>query len=124
MTPTRWFALGCVLAGAGIALGAFGAHGLRSRIPAERLAVYETGVRYHLVHALALLAVAWSAERLPARPTEAAGWLFTAGVLVFSGSLYALAISGIRWLGAITPIGGVCFLSGWAILAWTAFRAR
>ena len=118
-----WFAAGAVLSGLGVLIGAFGAHGLRDRVTADMLAVFETGVRYHLIHGLAVLAVAWAASRWPNAWIGAAGWLFVAGVVVFSGSLYILAISGARWWGAVTPIGGVCFLAGWAALAVGALRA-
>jgi len=87
------------------------------------LATFETGVRYHLFHALGLLAVAWAATRWPGGSVVAAGWLFVAGTLIFSGSLYLLAITGVRWLGAITPFGGVCFLAGWLVLAWRTLGA-
>ena len=105
----------------GVTLGAFGAHGLRSRLSADMLAVFETGVRYHMYHALAILAVAALAARIEGRLITAAGWSFTAGILIFSGSLYVLALSGITVLGAITPIGGVAFLVGWACLAIAAW---
>ena len=118
-----WFAAGAVLSGLGVLVGAFGAHGLRDRVTADMLAVFETGVRYHLIHGLAVLAVAWAAARWPNAWIGAAGWLFAAGIVVFSGSLYILAISGVRWWGAVTPIGGVCFLAGWAALAVGALRA-
>jgi uncharacterized membrane protein YgdD (TMEM256/DUF423 family) len=118
----RWFAWGAWLAGAGVVLGAFGAHALRSRVSAEMLAVWETASRYHLVHALALLATAWAAERWPGGWTSSAGWLFVAGILVFSGSLYLLAWTGARGLGAITPIGGVCFIAGWISLGLAALK--
>ena len=117
-----WFGTGAALAAVGVALGAFGAHGLKSRVSPEMVTVWETGVRYHLVHALGLLAVAWAVERWPA--AGVAGWLFVAGTAVFSGSLYLLALSGQRWLGAITPLGGLAFIAGWLVLAWAAFRAR
>ncbi len=117
-----WFVAGAISGFLGVAVGAFGAHGLKSRVPADLLAVFETGVRYHLVHALALLAVAWAAERWPGTATGVAGVLFLAGIVVFSGSLYLLVLTGQRWLGAITPIGGVCFLAGWLALAWAAWR--
>ena len=117
-----WFATGALLAGVGVGLGAFGAHGLRSRVSPEMVAVWETGVRYHLVHALGLLAVAWAVERWPA--AGLAGWLFVAGTLVFSGSLYLLVLTGQRWLGAITPLGGLAFMAGWLWLAWVAWRTR
>ncbi len=118
-----WFAAGAVLSGLGVLVGACGAHGLRDRVTADMLAVFETGVRYHLIHGLAVIAVAWAASRWPSAWIGAAGWLFAAGIVVFSGSLYILAISGVRWWGAVTPIGGVCFLAGWAALAVGALRA-
>jgi uncharacterized membrane protein YgdD (TMEM256/DUF423 family) len=99
----------------GVALGAFGAHGLRERLAPGMLEVYKTGVLYHLIHAVALLAVGLGAERL-ARP-RAVGTLWVAGVVIFSGSLYALAITGIGMLGAITPIGGLLLMAGWVTLA-------
>ena len=117
-----WFATGAVLCALGVLLGAFGAHGLQKRVTPDMLAVYETGVRYHLVHALGLLAVAWATSRWPNGWTGAAGWLFVAGILIFSGSLYLLAVTGTRWLGAITPIGGLCLTAGWIALAIGALR--
>jgi uncharacterized membrane protein YgdD (TMEM256/DUF423 family) len=116
-------AVGAIAAGLAVAAGAFGAHGLRGRIDADMLAVFETAARYQMYHALALFAVAWTVERWPASPAAVAGWCFVAGIVVFSGSLYALALTGTRWLGAITPLGGLAFLAGWAILAWVALRA-
>ncbi len=118
-----WFATGAALCGLGVVLGAFGAHGLRARVTPEMLAVFETGVRYHLIHALGLLAVAWAASRWPGGWPGAAGWLFVAGIAIFSGSLYLLVMTGARWLGAITPIGGLCLIAGWAVLAVGALRA-
>jgi uncharacterized membrane protein YgdD (TMEM256/DUF423 family) len=88
------------------------------------LAVFETGVRYQLVHALALLAVAWASTRWASGAIRAAGWLFVVGVFLFSGSLYAMCLTGVRMLGAITPIGGVAFIAGWLCLAWGAWRGR
>ena len=106
-----------------MALGAFGAHALKARLAPEQLAVYEVGVRYHMYHALALLAVAWACTRWPGSNTvTASGWLFVAGTVLFSGSLYLLALTGTRWLGAITPIGGVLWLVGWGCLAFGAWR--
>ena len=118
-----WFAAGAALCGLGVVLGAFGAHGLRARLAPEILAVYETAVHYHLIHALGLLAVAWAAGRWPGAWVTAAGWLFVAGIVLFSGSLYLVAITGPRWLGAITPVGGTCFILGWVLLAGAALRA-
>ena len=118
-----WFATGAVLCGVGVIFGAFGAHGLRDRLSADMLAVFETGVRYHLIHSLALLAVAWASSKWPGFYISAAGWCFLVGIMIFSGSLYILAISGIRWLGAITPIGGLGLIVGWGLLAVGALKA-
>ena len=118
-----FFALGSVAAFIGVALGAFAAHGLKSRLDPAMLATFETGVRYHMYHALALLGVAWACTRWPGTWTNAAGWLFVAGIVVFSGTLYALALTGTRWLGAITPLGGLAFLAGWLCLAWAAAKS-
>jgi uncharacterized membrane protein YgdD (TMEM256/DUF423 family) len=107
-----------------VAAGAFGAHALQKRLPADLLAVFETGARYQMYHALALVLVGLLAARASSSALHAAGWLFTAGVVLFSGSLYALALSGVRVLGAVTPFGGLCMLAGWALLAWSAFRGR
>lgn len=118
-----FFILGTALAGLSVALGAFGAHGLRDRVEAAMLANFETGARYHMYHALALIAVAWAAQRWPTSPLPAiAGWLFVAGIVLFSGSLYAMALTGQRWLGAVTPFGGVAFIAAWALLAYLAWR--
>ena len=117
----RTFILIAALAGfLGVALGAFGAHGLRARLSPEMLAVFETGVRYHLVHAVALLALAGLMNRLNGWLVTTAGWLFVAGIVLFSGSLYLLALTGVTILGAITPLGGLAFLAGWACLAFAA----
>ena len=113
--------LGAVSAFVAVALGAFGAHALRTRLVPDMLSVFEVGVRYQLYHALALLAVGAVAGRLPGGAVAAAGWLFVAGTVLFSGSLYLLALTGHRWLGAVTPLGGVAFLAGWAALAWGAW---
>jgi uncharacterized membrane protein YgdD (TMEM256/DUF423 family) len=120
---TRTFLLLGALSGAiSVAAGAFGAHGLKARLSPDMLAVFETGARYQMFHALGLVGAAWAAERLPGAAANAAGWLFVAGTVIFSGSLYALTLSGVRALGAITPIGGVCFIAGWIALAWAAVR--
>ncbi|MBB1518895.1 DUF423 domain-containing protein [Aquipseudomonas guryensis] len=107
----------------GVALGAFAAHGLKARLSAEYLAVFQTGVQYQLVHALALFGVALLAAHLPGRLLAAAGSLFVLGILLFSGSLYALTLSGIGKLGMITPLGGLAFLGGWLCLGLAAWRA-
>jgi uncharacterized membrane protein YgdD (TMEM256/DUF423 family) len=116
----RTFLLAGAVAGLiAVGFGAFGAHGLRGRLTPEMLAVFETGVRYQMYHALALLLVAALAPRLAGNAGHAyraAGWLFVAGITLFSGSLYLLAVTGVTILGAITPIGGVAFLAGWASL--------
>jgi uncharacterized membrane protein YgdD (TMEM256/DUF423 family) len=118
-----FFALGAVLGGLGVAAGAFAAHGLRDRLTPDLLVVFETAARYQMYHALALLGVAWACGRWPGTMTVAAGWCFVAGIAVFSGSLYVLAFSGVRWLGAVTPLGGVAFLLGWTLLAVAALRS-
>jgi uncharacterized membrane protein YgdD (TMEM256/DUF423 family) len=115
--------LGAVSAFVAVAAGAFGAHGLRARLAPDLLAVFETAARYQMYHALALLAVAWVAARWPGPLPQWAGWLFVVGTVLFSGSLYALALTSVRWLGAITPLGGVAFLAGWLCLALAARRA-
>lgn len=118
LTPGRLLRLGAALAAVGVAVGAFGAHGLRPRITPERLAVFETGVQYHLVHALGLLAAAWAAHAAPqAGGPRWAGTLFALGIVLFSGSLYALVLTGVTLWGAVTPFGGVAFIAGWLALA-------
>lgn len=109
--------LGSVAGLLAVAVGAFGAHALRGRLGGDMLNTFEIGARYHMYHALALLAVAWVASRWPGPAASAAGWLFVAGIVLFSGSLYLLALTGHRWLGAVTPLGGLCFLGGWLALA-------
>ncbi len=111
-----FFLVGSGSAFLAVALGAFGAHGLKTRLSPEMLGVFEVGVRYQMYHALALLAVAWACGRWPGGLTTAAGWLFIAGTVIFSGSLYLLSTSGVRWFGAITPVGGLAFLAGWIVL--------
>lgn len=115
-----FFGLGGLSAFIAIAAGAFGAHGLRARLAPELLAGFETAARYQMYHALGLLAAAWATTRWPGSLPLWAGWLFAAGTLIFSGSLYTLALTGVRWLGAITPLGGLCFLAGWLCLALAA----
>lgn len=106
-----------------VALGAFAAHGLKAQLSPEYLTVFQTGVHYQMVHALALFGVALLAERLPGRLVKAAGTLFVVGILLFSGSLYALTLSGLSKLGMITPLGGVSFLAGWLCLGLAALRS-
>lgn len=124
-TPANWFgAIGAIFGFLGVAAGAFGAHALANKLEPRLLHAFEVGARYQLVHAVALLAVAWIASRHPGGAAQWSGWMFVAGVTVFSGSLYALALTGVRWLGAITPIGGVALLVAWALLAVAFFRAN
>ena len=117
-----FFALGSRSALIAVAAGAFGAHTLGDRLSADMLATFETGARYQMFHGLALLGTAWAVTRWPGPLTTAAGWLFVAGTIIFSGSLYALSLSGVRWLGAITPLGGIAFIGGWLCLVLAAWR--
>lgn len=114
--------LGAALAGLSVAAGAFGAHGLRDVLSPDMLANFETAARYQMYHALALVLLGAIADRLPARAVNWIGWLFIAGIILFSGSLYLMAFTGLRVLGAITPLGGVAFIAGWALLAVAALR--
>jgi len=115
-----FFSLGSASAFLAVAAGALGAHALRGRLGPDSLSVFETAARYQMYHALALLAVSWASTRWSESLTQSAGWLFTVGTVLFSGSLYGLAFTGVRWLGAITPLGGVAFLAGWICLALSA----
>lgn len=122
MERTLWIA-GAAMAGLSVAIGAFGAHALRARLESARIATFETAVQYHMLHALALLAAAALMGRVQSQNLLlASGWLFAAGIFLFSGSLYALAITGITWLGAITPLGGVAFIGGWLCLGMAAWK--
>jgi uncharacterized membrane protein YgdD (TMEM256/DUF423 family) len=116
-----FFVAGAISGFIGVALGAFAAHGLKARLSPEVLSIFEIGVRYQMYHALALIGAAWAYSRWPGPAALAAGWLFVAGTIVFSGSLYLLALSGMRWLGAVTPFGGLAFLAGWICLAAAAW---
>ena len=118
-----FFGLGSILAGIAVGLGAFGAHGLRGILSPEDLVTFETGVRYQMYHALALLGVAWAVTQWETSLLEWSGWLFVLGILVFSGSLYILVLTGQRWLGAVTPLGGLALILGWVLLASAVFRA-
>jgi uncharacterized membrane protein YgdD (TMEM256/DUF423 family) len=119
-----WYILGAINAFLAVAAGAFAAHGLRSRLEPRMLEVFETGARYQMYHALALIAVGVLAGRLDSAVVSAAGWCFLAGIILFSGSLYALTTSGMTRLGMITPIGGTLFLVGWALVAVAAARMK
>lgn len=118
-----WLAVGAINGFIAVAAGAFGAHGLKRIVSPEMIAVFDTGARYQMYHALAMIAVAWVAGRFASPTCSAAGWCFLAGVLIFSGSLYALVLTGQTKLGAVTPIGGVLMLIGWLLLVVTAVRA-
>ena len=113
--------IGAVLAGLAVALGAFGAHMLEGMVSADRLVTFETGVKYQMYHALALLLVGWI-MRSSGEALQAVGYCFLAGILIFSGSLYILVLTNTPWLGAITPIGGVAFIAGWCIWAVKSFK--
>jgi len=116
--------LAALLLFAAVGLGAFGAHALKARLAPDMQAIWQTAVQYHAWHALGLLAVGLFTMQRPGAPgASLAAWLFVAGIVLFSGSLYALALSGVRGLGAVTPFGGVAFLAGWLAFAWAAWRA-
>ncbi|MDE2942858.1 MAG: DUF423 domain-containing protein [Gemmatimonadota bacterium] len=116
----KLLAAGCLLAGLGVAAGAFGAHSLEGRLSAEALAIFDTAARYHMLHALGLILLGLAAARWPEARWRRPGMLMLGGVAVFSGTLYALALSGIGWLGAITPIGGAALIAAWIWAAWIA----
>lgn len=118
----NWVFFGSFFMFLAVAAGAFGAHALKSRLPTDLLIVFETGVRYQVYHALALFAVAWLSEKWPGTMLSYAGGSFVLGIVIFSGSLYILALTGVRWWGAITPIGGLLFLVGWGLLAVSSLR--
>jgi len=118
-----FFALGAGFGFLSVMLGAFGAHALRGKLEPRMLEVFETGVRYQMYHAFALIATAWAISQWPSVWMQIAGWLFLAGIVVFSGSLYGLTLSGIRVLGAVTPLGGILFLAGWLCLIWGIIKS-
>lgn len=118
-----FFSIGALLAALAVAAGAFGAHALQARLTPERLATWEIAARYQMYHALALLALAWAMVQWPRAGLAVSGWLFVAGVLIFAGTLYALALGAPRWFGAITPLGGLCLIVGWLLAAWKVWRA-
>lgn len=117
-----WLVLGAVNAFLSVAAGAFGAHALKARLPQDLQVIFETGARYHMYHALGLVAVGLLGHFRPSPLLSGAGWAMLAGIVLFSGSLYALALSGVRVLGAITPLGGLGFLAGWLLFAIAAWR--
>jgi uncharacterized membrane protein YgdD (TMEM256/DUF423 family) len=117
-----WLAIAAINGSISVAAGAFGAHGLEERLTPEMLAHFETGARYHMYHALAMLLTAVAAPHINAGTGRAACISFLTGIVLFSGSLYVLSITGVKQLGMITPFGGFAFLIGWALLAWAALR--
>ena len=123
-TASRQFLLlGTIFAGIAVAAGAFGAHALKGLLDAPMLAALETAVRYQMYHALGLCIVAWAIEQHPEGRFTTVGWFFTAGILLFSGSLYSVSLTGVRWLGVLTPLGGLAFITGWGFFAWEAWRS-
>ncbi|AJY75949.1 DUF423 domain-containing protein [Paenibacillus beijingensis] len=122
----KYMSYGALHALLAVVLGAFAAHGLKSRLTTHMLDVFETGVRYQMYHALGLILVAIMSEKLGQKggALRTGGKLLHIGIFLFSGSLYVLSLSGIGWLGAITPLGGLCFIAGWALTAWAAWKAR
>jgi len=116
-----FFVVGSLFGFLGVTLGAFGAHALKGHLDADQLLVFEVGVRYQMYHAFALLAVAWAYTKWPGTSLIASGWLFIVGTVLFSGSLYALSLSEVRWLGAITPFGGLALIAGWLCMAWSVW---
>lgn len=119
-----FLALGCIAALLAVAAGAFGAHALRARIAPELMTVYRTGAEYHFYHALGLLLVGLAAFHLPESAyLSGAGWAMLAGIVLFSGSLYLLALTGLAWLGAVTPVGGAAFIAAWALFAAAVLKA-
>ncbi len=118
-----WTLLGALNALFSVAAGAFGAHALKARLPEDLLAIFETGARYQMYHALGLIAVGLVAQTRPSSLLTGAGWAMLLGIVLFSGSLYTLALTGVRGLGAITPLGGLGFLAGWLLLAVAVWRA-
>ena len=120
---TSWITLGAVFAALGVAIGAFGAHGLRERLSAEELQIFEIGVRYQMYHAFAVIVCGFVASRVDSNVLRGAALCFSAGIIIFSGSLYALSLTGTRWLGAVTPVGGVLFIIGWILLALSVHQS-
>jgi uncharacterized membrane protein YgdD (TMEM256/DUF423 family) len=121
-TARRFVLLGSLLAGVAVAAGAFGAHMLKSVLDQPLLAVYETAARYQMYHAIGIVLVGLAARAHDDARVAVAGWAFTAGIVLFCGSLYAVALLGVRWLGAVTPLGGVAFMIGWGLLGWRVWK--
>ena len=122
-SPSQQFLVfGAILAGSGVAAGAFGAHALKEILDAPMLQVFETATRYVMYHAFGLCIVSWAIDHYPAQRLQKSGWLFIIGILLFSGSLYIVSLAGIRWMGAVTPVGGLAVLAGWILLGWGVWR--
>jgi uncharacterized membrane protein YgdD (TMEM256/DUF423 family) len=119
----RFLMIGAILAGSGVAAGAFGAHALKEILDAPMLQVFETATRYVMYHAFGLCVVSLAIDRYPEQGLEKSGWFFIAGIVLFSGSLYVVSLAGIRWMGAVTPVGGLAFMIGWLLLGWGVWRA-
>lgn len=119
----QFLLMGSIFAGLAVAAGAFGAHFLKGILDAPMLAAFETAARYQMYHALGLCIVSWAIERHPDARFAVVGWLFTVGILLFAGSLYGVSLSGVRWLGALTPLGGAAFIAGWGFLAWGLWKS-
>jgi uncharacterized membrane protein YgdD (TMEM256/DUF423 family) len=124
VSPRAACAVGAAVAGSAVAAGAFGAHALAGRLPSDLLEIFETAARYQMWHGLALVLAGLAAQTWPSARLAAASWMLLAGTAVFSGSLYLLALTGVRGLGAVTPIGGVLLIAGWAVLAWRLAHTR
>ena len=123
-TSSRHFLLlGAIFAGTAVAAGAFGAHFLKGVLEVSMLAVFETAARYQMYHALGLCIISWAIDRYPEARLTAVGWLFTIGILLFSGSLYTVSLSGVRWVGALTPVGGAALIAGWGLFAWGLWKS-
>ncbi len=120
----RFLVTGALLGFLGVVLGAFAAHLLKDRLPPDLFAVFEVGVRYHMYHALALLAVGWAVAQYPAARLHFTGYCFAAGIVLFSGSLYLMSLTGMRLFGLVTPMGGVLFLAGWGWFAWSLWKSH
>ena len=118
-----WIILGAILAALSVLIGAFGAHGLKSKISSENLLIFEIGVRYQMYHSLGLIILGILSFNFSYEVIKFPGYLFCSGILIFSGSLYLLVITNLRWLGAITPIGGFCFILGWLMLAFNIYKS-
>ncbi len=114
--------LGCGLAGIGVAAGAFGAHMLKGSLEVPMLAAYDTATRYQMYHAFGMILVGITIRAFDNRRLVTAGWLFLAGILLFSGSLYGITLGGVKWLGPVTPVGGLAFIIGWALFGWQTWR--